>query len=255
MNVSRFAIVLLPLLPCPTRAAEPDTGFELQGILVVGHDRRFAVVTAQGERSGWITIGDEFAGWKAVEYADKESALVLGRDNQRITARLRTGTVRPGAPGETTKATVAEADEMLDKMKFDAMWDQIATEQKKAMVGAMRQQAAPEFTKARLKPDEIETLLDRMGQAVVGGLNSEAMRKDFARIYSEVYTKDELQGMAAFYDTAAGKAWNAKQPEVQQKLMQAMMPRVMQGMPAAQKIAADYFRQRGQAGADGQKKQ
>jgi len=55
--------------------------------------------------------------------------------------------------------------------------------------------------------------------------------------------------MADFYDTAAGKAWTEKQPEVQQKLMQAMMPRVMQGMPAAQKIAADYLRQRASTAA------
>jgi hypothetical protein len=75
------------------------------------------------------------------------------------------------------------------------------------------------------------------------------MRQDFARIFTEVYTPDELRGMADFYDTAAGKAWAAKQPEVQQKLMQVMMPRVMAGMPAAQKIAADHFRQRAAAAA------
>jgi hypothetical protein len=244
MHLSRFVIALLPLLPCLIQAEEPASGIELQGILVIGNDRRFALANARGDHSGWITLGDSFSDWRVVDYLERENAVVLGRDDQRITVPLRTSAVRVGSPSET-KATVVEADEMLGKMRFEAMWDQIAAEQKKAMVGAMRQQATAEFTKVGLKPAEIETLLDRMAQAVVGGMNSEAMRKDFARIYSEVYTKDELQGMAAFYDTAAGQAWNAKQPEVQQKLMQAMMPRVMEGMPAAQKIAADYLRQRG----------
>jgi len=85
----------------------------------------------------------------------------------------------------------------------------------------MRQQATAEFAKMGLPQGEIDGLLDKMGDAVVA-VAADAMRQDFARAFTEVYTKDELRGMADFYDTAAGKAWAEKQPEVQQKLMQAM---------------------------------
>jgi uncharacterized protein len=228
------------------RADDAATPPELHGILVTGKDHRFMLVASGGISSDWITLDQTFDGWKLVNFLAADDAIVLSRDQRQVTVRLSRGTVGKAAieAGSRSQATQADADEVLNKMKFEAMWDRIAEEQKKGIVGAMRQQAAAEFAKQGLPQPEIDALLDKMGDAVVAGLQPDAMRQDFARIFSEVYTKDELRGMAAFYDTAAGKAWTAKQPEVQQKLMQAMMPRVMQGMPAAQKVAADYLRQR-----------
>jgi len=228
-------------------ASDPAVPPELRGILFTGQDHRFALVGSGAEYSRWASLGETVEGWKLVEYSPADNALVLNRDHQQVTVRLRTSTVGGAGTSTGVQATLANADEVLHKMKFEAMWDRIAAEQKKAIVGAMRQQATAEFAKLGLPPDEIDALLNKMGDAVVAGLQPDAMRQDFARIFTEVYTKDELQGMADFYDTAAGKAWAEKQPEVQQKLMQAMMPRVMQGMPAAQKIAADYLRQRAAA--------
>ena len=85
------------------------------------------------------------------------------------------------------------------------------------MVGAIRQQSAADFAKLGLPPEEIDTLVDKMGDVLGGGLQADAMKQDFARIFTEVYTPDEL--------------------------------RVMAGMPAAQKVAADYLRQRAAAAA------
>jgi hypothetical protein len=230
-------------------ASGPAVPPELQGILVTGQDHRFALVGSGGEYSRWASLGETVEGWKLVDYIPANDAIVLSRDSQQVTVRLRTSTVGETEAGRTGPATMANADEVLHKMKFEAMWDRIAVEQKKAIVGGMRQQASAEFLKMGLPQDEIDALLDKMGDAVVSGLQADTMRQDFARVFTEVYTKDELRGMADFYDTAAGKAWAEKQPEVQQKLMQAMMPRVMQGMPAAQKIAADYLQQRAAATA------
>ncbi len=243
MSLLRF---LSPLFLLAASAWATDVALppELHGILVTGNNHRFALVTPGGGQSGWATVGETFAGWKVLTYLPAADAVVLGQGERRVTVHLNTSTVRESDAVAGTKATVAEADELLGKMRFEAMWDRIAEEQKKGMIGAMRQQATAEFTKQGLQPKEIDALLDKMGDAVMAGLLSDDMRKDFAQIYADVYTKDELSGMAAFYDTTAGKAWIEKQPEVQQKLMQVMMPRVMQGMPAAQKIAADYFRQR-----------
>lgn len=224
---------------------------ELRGILVTGRQLRFALVASGGGRSGWATIGESFDGWKVVSYLAETDAIVLSQGGMQVTVSLPDSAVATLEAGRkaTIKATVEQAEDVLNKMKFEAMWDRIAAEQKKAMVSAVRQQSAAEFKKEGLPPEEIETLLDKMGDALVSGLQADAMKQDFAHIFSEVYTPDELRGMAAFYDTAAGQAWAAKQPEVQQKMMQAMMPRVMAGMPAAQKVAVDYLRQRASAGA------
>ena len=232
-----------------TWASEPAAPPELRGILVTGKEHRFALVASGGEHSGWAVVGETFEGWKLVNCLPGADAIVLSRDDQQVTVRLNDSAVAPLEARSDAKATVAQAEDVLNKMKFEAMWDRIAAEQKKAMVGAIRQQSAADFAKLGLPPEEIDTLVDKMGDVLGGGLQADAMKQDFARIFTEVYTPDELRGMADFYDTAAGRAWAAKQPEVQEKLMQAMMPRVMAGMPAAQKVAADYLRQRAAAAA------
>jgi uncharacterized protein len=247
MSSLRLLPALLLAVVSSAWASDPSVPPELRGILVTGQDHRFALVGSGGGYSRWASLGDTVEGWKLVDYISTDDAIVLSRDSQKVTVRLCTATVGEAGANSGVQTATATADEVLHKMKFEAMWDRIFAEQKKAIVGGMRQQASAEFAKLGLPQDEIDTLLDKMGDAVVVGLQPDAMRQDFARIFTEVYTKDELRGMADFYDTAAGKAWAEKQPEVQQKLMQSMMPRVMQGMPAAQKVAADYLRQRAAA--------
>jgi len=243
MKTIRSVLVMLSLLGTAL-AAESVALPELQGILVIGSEQRFALVAPGGEHSGWIALGGTFEGWSLVSYDAKQHAVTLQRGDRRVAVPLRAEAVTNGSVTPATRVTVAEANAMLDRMKFEAMWDRIVAEQKKAMVGALRQQTAGEFARDGLSETEIDSLLGKMSDAVVGGMKSDAMRKDFAQIFSDVYTKDELQGMADFYDTSAGRAWVQKQPEVQEKMMQLLMPRVMQGMPAAQQIAADYLQHR-----------
>lgn len=241
------ACAALVLLLASAHADELPVPPELHGILVTGQNARFALVASGGAPASWAKVGDSFAGWKVCRYLPREEAVVLSRRGTDVTVRLPTAKVHDGG-GETPSApTPEEADEVLQGMQFDAMWESVVREQRKGILAGMRQQAVPEFKKAGLNDAEIDSLLDRMGDAVMAGLDPELMRQDFARVFSEVYSKQELQGMAAFYQTAAGRAWAAKQPEVQQKIMQAMMPRVMAGMPAAQKLAVEYLQQRGRS--------
>ena len=54
-------------------------------------------------------------------------------------------------------------------------------------------------------------------------------------------TPDELSGLSDFYDTPTGQSYIAKQPEVQQQLMQVLMPR-MQGMQSQIQQMTSEFR-------------
>jgi hypothetical protein len=65
-----------------------------------------------------------------------------------------------------------------------------------------------------------------------------SLQDDIAGVYSQVFTKDELNGIADFYDTPSGQALLDKQPQIQQKMMQVMMPRMMQAMASARNAAA-----------------
>ncbi len=213
-------------------------------MLVTAQAPRFALVTSGGAHSGWAKLGETFAGWKLVSFAADDEALVVEREGHQATARLVTASVDAGQTAPLPRATQEEADVLLTKMKFELLWDRILVEQRKGLVTALRPQIAGDFKNLGVPEKEIEPVLERMVDVLMAGMQPEGMREDFARIHSEVYTEEELRGMANFYDTAAGKAWTAKQPEVQQRLMQAMMPRVLHGMPEAQKVAADYLRER-----------
>jgi hypothetical protein len=144
-------------------ASDPAVPPELRGILFTGQDHRFALVGSGAEYSRWASLGETVEGWKLVEYSPADNALVLNRDHQQVTVRLRTSTVGGAGTSTGVQATLANADEVLHKMKFEAMWDRIAAEQKKAIVGAMRQQATAEFAKLGLPPDEIDALLNNRG--------------------------------------------------------------------------------------------
>jgi hypothetical protein len=67
------------------------------------------------------------------------------------------------------------------------------------------------------------------------------MKKDMIRIYSETFTKEELRGMSDFYATPAGQSLIAKQPDVQRKMNEAMMPRMMEVMPKIKELNQTFM--------------
>ena len=123
----------------------------------------------------------------------------------------------------------------------------IMDQQKKAMGPMLQRMAAqmkvPEGDRERFSAMQ-KKILDEAMDAVAGP----EMKADMARIYSDVFSKEELVSLSAFYSTPAGQAMVAKQPAVQEKMMQVMMPRMAQIGPKLQQLAKDYAsEQAGQA--------
>lgn len=44
-----------------------------------------------------------------------------------------------------------------------------------------------------------------------------------AKVYTDTYTEEEIDGILAFYKSSAGRAFLQKMPEVMQRLMPVMM--------------------------------
>jgi hypothetical protein len=82
--------------------------------------------------------------------------------------------------------------------------------------------------------DKIAERQKKVQDALYAAMDPATMKEDFAQIYSDVFTKEELAGIADFYDTPSGQAMISKMPEIQQKTMQVIMPRVMQAMAQVQ---------------------
>lgn len=73
------------------------------------------------------------------------------------------------------------------------------------------------------------------------------IKEGMTTAYAEVFTKEELRGVADFYATPAGKASIEKQPELQQKTMTIMMPAIMEASQSMQKKMMDFMKQRQEA--------
>ncbi len=61
-------------------------------------------------------------------------------------------------------------------------------------------------------------------------------RPAFAKIYSDTYTEEELDGILAFYHSPAGKAFLQKMPEVMQRSAPVMMVLIGGLQPEIKKI-------------------
>ena len=72
---------------------------------------------------------------------------------------------------------------------------------------------------------------DQLGKIVVEEMTSAQMQGFIVQTYQHVFTQEEVDGLIAFYRSPVGRAWVAKMPQANQRLMelvqQQVMPRVL----------------------------
>lgn len=221
------------------RAAEPaGTGPvpELRGLLASGGERRFALFMPSDGQTAWAGIGGSFAGWKLSAYRQAEDALVLVKDGREVLLKLSSSTI--GVADE--KATLADAEAVLGKMKFEEMIGKVLAQQKQGMMAMTKKMTGSPKGVSQADSDAFQS---KSMDLIYEAMKPEEMKADFAKIYSEVFTKSELQGLADFYGSPVGQAMIDKQPEIQQKTMAVMMPRIMAAMPKVQQLSVDFAKE------------
>lgn len=234
MNTLRLMVIGLCLI-VGVRAADTATALpELRGVLATGADRRFALSEPGGNSTAWVSVGQSFAGWKLTAYRPEADALVLTRDGREVLLKLSASTI---GKADGTKATLADAEAVLSKMKFEEMLGKILEQQKKTMVGMTQKMMG---NSKGVDAKDIAAFQGKVMDTMFAELNPEAMRADMAKIYSETFTKNELQGLSDFYGTEAGRAMIDKQPELTQKMNDLMIPRMMAAMPKVQKLSMEF---------------
>lgn len=232
MNTLRLAVLWLGLTAGAMAADAPLP--ELRGMLATGAERRFALSEPGGASTAWVTVGQQFAGWKLKAYRAADDVLVLARDGRDFELKLSSSTI---GQVDAAKATLADAEELLGKMKFEEMLGKILEQQKQGMV-AMTQKMTGNVK--GVDPKEMAAFQSKVMDTMFSELNPEAMRGDMAKVYSEIFTKNELKGLSDFYGTEAGRAMIDKQPALTQKMNELMLPRIMAAMPKVQKLSMEF---------------
>lgn len=153
----------------------------------------------------------------------------------------------PPAIAESAKpapspASLAEAEAVLKAMRYDDTLDRILAQQKRAVIGITQRMTA-RLSLPGTSPEEIAAFQQKAMDAAWGEIKPAEIHAEVARIYSEIFTQDQLYDIASFYGTPAGQALVSKTPEVQQKIVAALMPRLMRVVPKIQQMARDFAEQ------------
>lgn len=214
-----------------------DAPPELRGMLVIGEERRFTLTTPGGTQSGWAAVGEEFNGWKLVEFRETDQVLVVRKEDVTVEVPLATSTIV--ARDVDKKATLAQAEALMKRMNFESMFTRMIDQQKKMAVSMTRQMMAKN-PEPGVSADDLAAFQAKVMDVMWAEMNPEQMQREMAQAYAEVFTPTELQGMAEFYATPAGTAMLDKSPELQQRMMQSMMPRMMNAMPKIKQMGEEF---------------
>lgn len=231
-------IVLLFAASAATAALAADSTPLFNAELNLGKEQRFVLVGLDGKPSDWLRLGDSYDGYVIKTFDAMASALDLEREGKtfRVTLVGSAGVKDMPAPN---RATLSDAQALLSKMRFDEMRERLLAQQKKAMV-AMMDQVGAQNNRSGVNKEDLAAFQQKVMDEIMSAASSGDMKNDLAQIYSGVYTKDEMDGLSAFYSTPAGQALIEKQPEVQQKMQALMMPRMMAVMPKIQQMSRDF---------------
>lgn len=207
--------------------------------LTVGKEHRFVLVDANGKASSFLRLGEKFGGYTLKAYDAKEGALELERDGKVSRVTLVADAAVANAPSTGLPATLADANVVLNKMRFEEMMERVIAQQRKAM-SANFEQMASRMTAQGADKQEVAAFQKKMMDEVMSVLEAPRLKEDMAKIYSEVFTKKELDDMAAFFSTPLGEVMAAKQPDVQEKLGAVIQGRMMEVMPRVQQMGREF---------------
>lgn len=207
--------------------------------LTVGREHRFVLVDGAGKTSAFLALGESFAGFQLKSYDPKTGVLDIERDGRGHRLTLMADAATKDAPAAAIPATIADAESVLNKMHFEEMIERALAQQKKMIAGQF-QQVAKRMTAQGVDPAEAEAFQKRMTDEVLGVLDPKQLKADVSKIYSEVFTKQELDQIGAFFTTPLGEMLSAKQPAVQEKLGAVVAGRMAEVMPRVQKMGAEF---------------
>lgn len=214
------------------RAAEAELPL-LRGVLLDGSGNLFCLADATGAAT-WAKLGQVHAGWKLESFDADRQVLVLSREGVRRELGLETARIQASA----APATVADADALLEKMRFEDMIAKTIEAQQTAAIKAMGRLGGKNLPDAeRERMAEFQT---KVMKTMIEEMDLPGMRQDMAKAMSEIYTADELRAQSAFYSTPAGQATLEKQPQLQSRMTELMMPRMMKAMPKIQAMTQEH---------------
>jgi hypothetical protein len=233
-------IVLTFLAAVTLRGAEALPLFN--ATLTVGKEHRFVLVDSKGKASPFLSLGESFSGYTLKSYDAKAGALELERDGHVSRVSLVSDASVAHAAAIPLPATMADAQGVLNKMRFEEMIERGMQGQRK-MLASQFQRTAAQMTAQGADPAEVAAFQKKITDEIFGALDPKALKDDVSKIYSEVFSKQELDELSAFYSTPLGAMLTTKQMDVQEKLGAVIQGKMAEMMPRVQQMSRDFSAQ------------
>lgn len=233
----KLPLALLALLSAVAlRAADVLPLFN--ATLTVGKEHRFVLVDGGGKASSFLALGETFDGYTLKSYDAKSGVLEVEKGGTVSKLTLVSDAAVVNAPARSV-ATVADAEALLKAMNFEKMMEKTmgaVRKQQSTMIERMMGQMVPPGGDR----DAVVAFQKKLMDEVMSAMNFSEMKGDVAKIYSEVFSKEELQALGGFFTSPTGQAYTDKQPEIAEKMNAVMMPRMMAVMPKVQQMAKEF---------------
>ncbi len=207
--------------------------------LTMGKEHRFVLIDAQGKTSSFLALGESFAGYLIKNYDAKTGVLELERNGRVHRVTLVADAAIKDGPTPVLPATIADAETVLNKMHFEEMMERALGQQRKMIAGQF-QQVSAQMMKQGVDPAEAAAFQKKLTDEVLTVLDAKQLKGDVTKIYSEVFSKQELDQIGAFYSTPLGEMLSAKQPAAQEKLVAIIQGRMAEAMPRVQKMGVEF---------------
>lgn len=239
MNI--FRALVLTTLSSAAVAFAADVVPAFNATLTVGKESRFVLLGGDGKASEWLKVGDAFQGYTVKAYDAKAAALDLEKDGAVTRVALAAdAAVGHGAP--MTPATIADATAVLDTMHFEQMLDKTLVGVKKQQV-AMLDRMVGQMGIPAADRDDVVAFQKKLVNEMMSSISGAELKGDVAKVYSEVFSKEELDNLSSFYSSPIGQAFADKQPVLAEKMQQVMIPRMMAVMPKVQQMTQEFAAQ------------
>lgn len=124
-------------------------------------------------------------------------------------------------------------DHMLDQM-MHSIQEEVQT---MAQQTAGAQQMTPEQKKLT------QDFMDKSMKVVNDSVGWTALEPEYVKLYAATYSEGEIDGILAFYKSAAGQAMLAKTPELSAGGMQIVRSRMGDFQPKIQALQQEYMKQ------------
>ncbi len=243
----KVAITILALL-CPlfAFAQEAQTTDEvvLRGVFDMGSKKLYSLSSPGAAKRDWVESGNEFLGYTVGEYDPETQKLTLTQGEDVFVIGLAGSSAGP-AQTDDPAARLEEAKKIFQAIKFKETVGEAIDAQMKAIMDMQRQQLAQSGSPLA-EDEEYLTFMDKAMRQMMESIDWDTVQTGMENIYAEVFTEAELKGITEFYSTPAGQATIAKNPELQQKSMQVMMPSIMQASQKMGESIQQYMAERAQ---------